>query len=106
MTPRRRHIGWIVTALAWCAGGASLLACPICFQLEQGPVTAGVRAAIVVLVAVTVGVLVAFGRFAARLACAERALIRAEALTMQAPPNPNPGTSEPRNPGTTRALLT
>ena len=43
-----------------------LLACPICFQVEEGPVTAGVRAAVVVLIGVTLGVLAGFGVFVAR----------------------------------------
>jgi hypothetical protein len=43
-----------------------VLACPICFQVEEGPVTAGVRAAVVVLIGVTVGVLAGFGVFVGR----------------------------------------
>jgi hypothetical protein len=49
-----------------------LFACPICFQVDAGPVTAGVRAALVVLIGVTVGVLTGFGVFAARFVARER----------------------------------
>jgi len=73
MIARHRRIVSIAVALACSAGCATALACPICFQFDQGPVTAGVRAAIVVLISVTVAVLVAFGRFAWRLARADRA---------------------------------
>lgn len=43
-----------------------LLACPICFQVEEGPVTAGARAAVLVLIGVTLGVLAGFGVFVAK----------------------------------------
>jgi hypothetical protein len=49
-----------------------LFACPICFQVEEGPVTAGVRAAVVVLIGVTVAVLAGFGVFIARFVARER----------------------------------
>ena len=49
----------------WISTTVNLLACPICFQVEEGPVTAGVRAAVVVLIGVTVGVLAGFGVFVA-----------------------------------------
>jgi len=58
----RAILGGLVL-VAWVAKTAPLLACPICFQVEQGPVTDGVRAAVVVLVAVTMGVLAGFGAF-------------------------------------------
>jgi hypothetical protein len=51
-----------------------LLACPICFQVEEGPVTAGVRAAVMVLIGVTVGVLAGFGVFVARFVARSNAL--------------------------------
>ena len=54
------------TALAWCAAGATAVACPICFQVEQGPVTDGLRVAVLVLMGVTVAVLAGFGVFIAR----------------------------------------
>ena len=47
---------------------AVALACPICFQFDQGPVTSGVRAAVLVLVGVTTIVLAGFVRFAIRVA--------------------------------------
>lgn len=49
--------------LAW---PAVALACPVCFQVEEGPVTAGVQAAVLVLMGVTTGVLSGFGMFIAR----------------------------------------
>jgi hypothetical protein len=48
------------------AAQAGVLACPVCFQVEEGPVVNGVRAAVVVLITVTVGVLAGFGVFIAR----------------------------------------
>jgi heme/copper-type cytochrome/quinol oxidase subunit 2 len=50
-----------------------LLACPICFQVEQGPVANGVHAAVIVLVAVTVSVLTGFAVFIRRFVRAARA---------------------------------
>ena len=46
------------------------MSCPICFQLEQGPITDGMRAAVFVLIGVTLVVLAAFVRFAIRVAIA------------------------------------
>jgi hypothetical protein len=43
-----------------------LIACPICFQVEPGATTAGLEAGVLVLVAVTAGVLTCFAVFAAR----------------------------------------
>ena len=45
---------------------AALEACPICFQFEQGPVTAGMRGAVFVLMGVTAGVLTGFAVFMTR----------------------------------------
>lgn len=45
---------------------ADARACPVCFQVEAGPVTTGVQAAVLVLVGVTTGVLSGFGLFIAR----------------------------------------
>ena len=84
MTRRQQAAAWLTGALLWGAAGRSLFACPICFQIEQGPVTDGVRAAVFVLMAVTVVVLTGFGMFVARLARADRL---AES-------------TNPRNPGT------
>jgi len=43
-----------------------LLACPVCFQVEQNSTTRGVQAAVLVLIAVTVVVLIGFGMFIVR----------------------------------------
>ena len=69
MKARRLPLACLVT---WIGATAPLLACPICFQVEEGPVTAGVRAAVVVLIGVTVGVLAGFGVFIARFVARER----------------------------------
>jgi len=50
----------------WLVAGAPLLACPICFQVEEGRATDGLRAAVIVLIAVTVVVLSGFGAFIVR----------------------------------------
>jgi len=50
----------------WLATSAPLLACPICFQVEESRTTDGLRAAVLVLVVVTVAVLSGFGYFIAR----------------------------------------
>jgi hypothetical protein len=52
--------------LAWALASAPLLACPICFQVDDGPATAGIRAAVVVLGGVTVSVLTGFAAFIVR----------------------------------------
>jgi hypothetical protein len=44
----------------------ALFACPVCFQVEQSATTDGLRAAVLVLVAVTSGVLTGFGLFVFR----------------------------------------
>lgn len=67
ITVSRRGVRWMAAVLLWSAAGGTLLACPICFQIEQGPVTAGVRAAVIVLMSVTVTVLAGFGVFIRRL---------------------------------------
>jgi hypothetical protein len=53
-------------AILACAWPAALAACPVCFQVEPDATTAGVHAAVMTLVAVTVGVLAGFGVFIAR----------------------------------------
>jgi len=72
--PPKRHAKarTAAAALIWFAAGAALSACPICFQIEDAGVTAGVRAAVVVLGGVTGGVLVGVAVFARRLVIAER----------------------------------
>jgi len=81
----RRLAGPAISALLWSAATPLLRACPICFQIEQGPVSDGVRAAVVVLMAVTVVVLTGFGMFVKRLAGAER---RAMSENLRNPRNP------------------
>jgi hypothetical protein len=44
---------------------AAALACPICFNVAEGPVTDGVRTAVIVLMTITVSVLSCFGWFIA-----------------------------------------
>lgn len=44
-----------------------ILACPVCFQIDDGHAAAGVRAAVLVLMGVTVVVLGGFGVFIRRL---------------------------------------
>ena len=46
-------------ALIWLAADAAVHACPVCFQFEDSATTAGVRAALIVLLSVTVAVLAA-----------------------------------------------
>jgi len=67
MTTRTRH-GVIpaIAAALWAAAGATALACPVCFRIEEGPVADGVRTAVLVLIGVTVGVLTGFAVFIAR----------------------------------------
>jgi hypothetical protein len=71
MTRARRLTAAVAGALFWSTAGSTLLACPICFRMEQGPTSDGVRAAVVVLMAVTVAVLGCFARFVVRLAQGE-----------------------------------
>jgi hypothetical protein len=70
----------------WASAGAITWACPVCFRMEEGPVTAGVRAAIVVLMTVTVSVLAGFAVFI-------RGFVRRSRSGAG-----NSGTPEPRNP--------
>jgi hypothetical protein len=51
----------------WALASAGLAACPVCYQFEPGPVTDGTIAAVVVLVAVTTGVLSGFAVFIGRV---------------------------------------
>jgi hypothetical protein len=64
----------LATATVWAVGATSLLACPICFQIEEGPVSTGVRLAVLVLIGVTGSVLAGFGTFIARFVARARAL--------------------------------
>jgi hypothetical protein len=54
------------------AASAQVLACPVCFQASDGPGTRGVVAGVLVLMAVTTGVLAVCGTFAIRFAKRER----------------------------------
>jgi hypothetical protein len=51
----------------WLAAGATALACPICFQVEDANTVAGVRAGVIVLMSVTVVVLSAVAAFSIRI---------------------------------------
>ena len=55
------------TALMWLCAGAVATACPICFQMDDGPTRAGVQAGVWVLLGLTVAVLGGVVRFAWRL---------------------------------------
>jgi hypothetical protein len=70
MHARRTTSHRLVTLAAICvivaAAAVPLQACPVCFQMEDGPVTRGVRAAVLVLVGVTTGVLAGFAMFIVR----------------------------------------
>jgi hypothetical protein len=62
-----RRIPWTAAiAIAWMCWGRALCACPVCYRIDDGPTTAGIRAAVVVLVGVTGAVLCGFGAFVAR----------------------------------------
>jgi hypothetical protein len=63
---------WLAVLAVWLCADVALSACPICFQVEDAGVIAGVRAAVVVLGGVTAGVLVGVAMFARRLVKAER----------------------------------
>ena len=52
-------------AVIWLVADAAVHACPVCFQFEDGATTAGVRAALLVLLSVTVAVLAAVGAWCA-----------------------------------------
>lgn len=59
MTRTLTRVG--VSLLIWLTAGAAVAACPVCFQIEDGPVSDGVRTAVVVLMGVTLAVLSGFG---------------------------------------------
>jgi heme/copper-type cytochrome/quinol oxidase subunit 2 len=65
-----RRIGLTIGLAA--LGEAALHACPICFQIEDAHVVSGVRAAVVVLMGVTVVVVAPVVAFAIRLGRRER----------------------------------
>jgi hypothetical protein len=57
----------LLIAIFWFAFQGSLFACPVCFQLDDAHTAAGVRAAVWVLMGVTVVVLGGFALFVRRL---------------------------------------
>ena len=63
----RRLRAYATYSLAWAFAEAPLFACPVCFQIEDGQAASGVRAAVYVLMGVTVVVLGGFGLFVRRL---------------------------------------
>ncbi|MFI5177571.1 MAG: hypothetical protein ACHQO8_03355 [Vicinamibacterales bacterium] len=65
MRPVTRRVATVIAA-AWIAAPAVVAACPVCFRVEDGPVAEGLRAAVLVLVGVTTGVLAGFAVFIAR----------------------------------------
>jgi hypothetical protein len=62
----KRIVAWTAGVVGWLGADAVLAACPICYRIDDGPTSAGIRAAVVVLVAVTGAVLGGFGIFIAR----------------------------------------
>ena len=63
-----RPARWMAALTAWLWFAPALEACPVCFQIEDGPAAAGVRAAVIVLLGVTVSVLAVAGLFVVRFA--------------------------------------
>jgi hypothetical protein len=64
----RARVPWAVAVLLVLFVPCSLLACPICFQVEQSPTTDGLRAAVLVLIGVTTCVLAGCATFVVRMA--------------------------------------
>jgi hypothetical protein len=64
----RRNFQRVAAAgMCWVAAGATALACPICFQVEDTQTINGVRAGVIVLMSVTVVVLTAVAAFSIRV---------------------------------------
>jgi len=59
---------FLLVTVAFALADATLLACPICFRVEENATTDGVVAAVSVLLGVTAVVLGAFGTFVIRFA--------------------------------------
>ena len=57
----------LLTALIWLGVGTPVLACPVCFQVEESAAVDGVRVAVLVLASVTAGVLLGFAAFVRRV---------------------------------------
>jgi hypothetical protein len=91
-----------LTLVSWLIAGAAVAACPVCFQMEEGPVTEGVRAAVVVLMGVTAVVLGGFGvwiaRFVRRTRNPDRGRLREASASLAVARRAEAGTAEPRNP--------
>ena len=66
MPPRPAFLKACGYVAAWALASAPLLACPICFQVEDGPTSSGIRAAVFVLIGVTMSVLAGFATFVVR----------------------------------------
>jgi hypothetical protein len=70
---RCRLLWTALIAAGWMCRGAALFACPVCYRIDDGPTSAGIRAAVVVLIGVTGAVLSGFGMFVARYVRRSRA---------------------------------
>ena len=88
MTTMRRLTAVIFGALIWSVASSVALACPVCFQMDESPVTEGVRTAVFVLMGVTVCVLGAFGSFVLRIARGAQNLPEPSG-TIRNPPEPS-----------------
>ena len=64
----RRTAPWLATMTSWLIYAPAVYACPVCFQIEDGPIAAGVRSAVMLLIGVTMSVLAVAGTFAVRFA--------------------------------------
>ena len=64
---RRTAAAWIAISACWTGAAPVVLACPVCFRLEEGPTAAGLRMAVSVLVGVTLTVLGGAALFVARM---------------------------------------
>jgi hypothetical protein len=73
MRIRRRASSWVAAVLlAWLCSQPALFACPVCFQVQDGPAADGVRAAVAVLLGATVVVLAVVGTWWVRFVRAQR----------------------------------
>jgi hypothetical protein len=77
----RHAVAWIALVGWWTGAAPGLLACPVCFRLEEGPAAAGVRTAVYVLMSVTLTVLGGAALFVARV-------VRRSARLSVEPPDP------------------
>ena len=86
----------LITMAVWAVAGAVTHACPICFQMDDGPVSSGIRAGVGVMFGVTAIVIAGFARFSFRLAVRQNPAIL-EPGTRNARTS-ELGTPEPRDP--------